>query len=96
MSSATNPASAAATPEDFLRARLAPLAPQSIEIIDDSHRHAGHAGAREGRHYRLCIVAAAFAGKNTLERHRMVFDRLGKISEAGIHALAVQARAPGE
>ena len=64
-----------------MRAALeAALAPQSLEIIDDSARHAGHAGAREGGHYRVTLVAEAFRGRSALERHRLVYAALGHCS----------------
>jgi BolA protein len=82
---------------DALRRRLATLAPQQIDIIDDSHRHAGHAGARDGGgHYRVTIVAAAFAGKRTMERHRLVYDAAGDLMKGQIHALSITAKAPDE
>ena len=88
--------SAASEIETLLRERLAALAPTHFEFADDSHRHAGHAGAREGGHYRIVIVSAAFAGKNTVARHRLVFDLVGDLKRAGIHALGIKAYAPGE
>jgi BolA protein len=88
--------STASKVETLLRERLLPLAPTRLELVDDSHLHAGHAGAREGGHYRLLVVAAAFAGRNTLARHRMVFGLVGGLKEAGIHALSVEARTPEE
>lgn len=82
---------------DTLRQRLAALEPRQIDIIDDSHRHAGHAGARDGGgHYRLLIVAAAFAGKRTMERHRLVYDAAGDLMKRQIHALSITAKAPDE
>ena len=72
------------------------LQPASLEVLDDSHLHAGHAGAREGRHYTVTIEADAFAGLGRLGRHRLVYDALGPLGAAGIHALAIVARAPGE
>lgn len=82
---------------DTLRQRLAALEPRQIDIIDDSHRHAGHAGARDGGgHYRLFIVAAAFAGKRTMERHRLVYDAAGDLMKWQIHALSITAKAPDE
>ena len=82
---------------DDIRQRLAALAPSAIELIDDSHLHAGHAGARSGGgHYRLTIVSAAFSGKNTVARHRLVYDTLGDLMRQQIHALAIQARTPDE
>jgi BolA family transcriptional regulator, general stress-responsive regulator len=80
----------------LLRERLAPLAPLRFELIDDSHLHAGHAGAREGGHYRLLIVSKAFAGKNTVARHRLVFDLVGDLKSSRIHALGIKALAPDE
>ena len=84
------------TPE-LLRQRLAVLAPDRMEIIDDSHLHAGHAGARDGGgHFRLTIVAAAFSGKRTMERHRLVYDAAGDLMKGPIHALSITAEAPEE
>jgi len=81
---------------ELLRERLAVLHPDSLAIEDESHRHAGHAGARDGGHFVLHIVAAAFAGKNTVARHRLVYDAVGDLMRGKIHALAIHARAPGE
>ena len=82
---------------DEIRARLAGLQPVSLELIDDSHLHAGHAGARSGGgHYRLTIVSTAFQGKNTVARHRIIYDALGELMRKEIHALAIQARSPEE
>jgi BolA protein len=73
------------------------LAPLALEIRDDSHRHAGHAGARGGQgHYGVDIVSAAFAGKPPLARHRLVYAALGELMQTDIHALAIRARAPDE
>ncbi|HUL18675.1 MAG TPA: BolA family protein [Steroidobacteraceae bacterium] len=80
-----------------MRAALeAALAPQSLEIIDDSARHAGHAGAREGGHYRVSLVAAAFRGRSALERHRLVYAALEPLLQNGVHALNISARSPEE
>jgi len=77
---------------DQIRERLAVLDPVSIEIDDDSALHAGHAGARSGGgHYRLTIVAECFQGKNTVARHRLVYDALGDLMRTRVHALAVRA-----
>lgn len=84
------------TVPDLIRERLAPLAPLRVEIEDDSARHAGHAGAREGGHYNVFIVAAAFAGKSTMARHRLVYATLGDLGRSGIHALSIRAKAPDE
>lgn len=82
---------------DEIRARLASLQPVKLELIDDSHLHAGHAGARAGGgHYRLNIVSDAFQGKNTVARHRIIYDALGELMRKEIHALAIQARSPEE
>jgi BolA family transcriptional regulator, general stress-responsive regulator len=82
---------------DKIHQRLGVLAPLQIEVIDESHLHAGHAGARSGGgHYRLSIVSAAFDGKNTVSRHRLIYDALGDMMRQDIHALAIQARTPEE
>ena len=81
---------------DIKRVLGAALLPARLEVQDDSHLHAGHAGAREGRHYSIVIEAQAFAGLSRVLRHRLVYDALGSLSAAGIHALAIVARAPGE
>lgn len=68
------------------------LAPQTIEIRDDSAQHAGHAGARGGGgHFAVHIVADAFAGKSLIQRHRMVYDALAEAMQSDIHALSIQA-----
>jgi BolA family transcriptional regulator, general stress-responsive regulator len=72
------------------------LAPTSIEIFDDSARHAGHAGAREGGHFRVTLVSAAFKGRPQLERHRMVYAAVASLMGSGIHALNIVARTPEE
>jgi BolA family transcriptional regulator, general stress-responsive regulator len=78
----------------LLRERLAVLNPQVLNIEDESHRHAGHAGAREGGHFRVDILAGVFSGKNTLACHRLVYDAAGDLMQGRIHALAIHARAP--
>ncbi|MCZ7563999.1 MAG: BolA family transcriptional regulator [Burkholderiales bacterium] len=83
--------------EAAIRSRLAVLAPERIELDDESARHAGHAGAQGGgRHYRLTLVSAQFRGKSTLARHRLVYEALGPLMERDVHALAIRAYAPGE
>jgi BolA family transcriptional regulator, general stress-responsive regulator len=76
----------------------AAFTPVSLTIEDESHRHEGHAGHRPGgqTHFRVSIVAEAFRGKSRLERHRMINDALAEEIKGGIHALAIQASAPGE
>ena len=80
--------------EILLRERLAVLQPLQLDIIDDSAQHAGHAGAGGGGHYRLLIVSAAFSGKTTLARHRLVYDSLGELMHSKIHALSIKALTP--
>ena len=74
------------------------FAPASLNVLDESHQHVGHAGHREGgeTHFRVYIVAEAFRGKSRLERHRMINDILGAELQGGVHALAIHAAAPGE
>jgi BolA protein len=76
----------------------AAFAPQSLDVIDESHLHAGHAGHRPGgeTHYRVHIVSQAFEGKSRVERHRMVNQTLSGELATTVHALAINARAPGE
>ncbi len=82
---------------DAMRERLVALDPLSIEINDDSAKHAGHAGARGGGgHFRLAIVSPRFAGCKTMERHRLVYDALGPLMKREIHALSITARTPDE
>lgn len=74
------------------------LQPQRLEVIDDSAKHAGHAGAREsgGGHFDVTIVSTAFRGKGLLERHRLVYDALGDTMRREIHALSIHALSPEE
>jgi BolA protein len=74
----------------------AALQPSKLEVLDDSHLHAGHAGAREGRHFTVRITAERFNGLSRLARHRLIYDSLQLLIPRGIHALAIEARAPGE
>lgn len=77
---------------DEIRERLASLAPLAIDIIDDSHLHAGHAGARSGGgHYRLRLVSDQFQGKSKVARHQMIYSALGELMRTRIHALAINA-----
>ena len=86
------------TVAEQIRQRLAALAPERLELLDQSAQHAGHAGAAPGgnTHWRLTIVSAAFAGKPTVARHRMVYQALGELMQNPIHALEISARAPSE
>ncbi len=71
--------------------------PQHLEVVDDSHRHAGHAGAADGRgHFTVLITAPQFAELGTLKRHRLVYEAVGDMMTTDIHALSIQALAPGE
>lgn len=82
---------------EAMKARLAVLAPERVDIVDDSAQHAGHAGARAGGgHYRLTLVSAAFSGLNGVARHRLVYQTLGDLMEQKIHALSITARTPDE
>ncbi len=81
-----------------IRERLAALEPVTLDLVDESARHAGHAGAAPGgqTHWRLSIVSPRFAGQPTLARHRMVYQALGGLMQNPIHALAITARSPEE
>ena len=74
------------------------FSPQSLEVVDESHLHAGHAGSREGgqTHYRVYIVSNAFEGKSRVDRHRMINTALVAELTGSVHALAIHAAAPGE
>lgn len=73
------------------------LDPEQLEVVDDSHRHAGHAGAADGRgHFTVLVVSQRFAGLSTLRRHRLVYEIVGDMMTTDIHALSIQAYAPGE
>jgi len=80
-----------------MRIRLAVLEPVSLEIIDESHKHAGLSGARAGGgHYVLHIISPQFTGMNTVARHRMIYSALGDLMKREIHALTVVAQTPNE
>lgn len=72
------------------------LSPVALEIVDDSAKHAGHAGAREGGHFRVALVAEAFRGRSQIERHRIVYSAVAPLMGRDIHALNILARAPEE
>ncbi|MBE0550644.1 MAG: BolA family transcriptional regulator [Rubrivivax sp.] len=82
------------TAEEIETRLRAALAPQRLEVLDDSHLHAGHAGAREGRHFTVRITSPRFAGLSRVARHRLVYDVLGPLAAQGVHALAIVAEAP--
>lgn len=78
--------------EEALRAAFSPT---ELRVKDQSHLHAGHAGARDGMgHFDVMIVAEAFAGRNPLERHRMIYQALGSLMQTDIHALRIRATTP--
>lgn len=80
-----------------MRAQLAILHPTHLDIIDESHLHAGHAGAQGGGgHYVLHLVSADFVGKNTMNRHRMVYSALAEMLKRDIHALTLRTETPEE
>lgn len=74
------------------------FSPSALHVTDDSHKHAGHAGARPGgdTHFTVEITADAFTGQSRVARHRLVYDALAKHFYEGLHALAIKAKAPGE
>jgi BolA protein len=72
------------------------LAPLQLEIVDDSAKHTGHAGAREGGHFRVAVVSEAFRGKSAIQRHRLVFAAVAELMRGDIHALNIDARTPEE
>jgi BolA protein len=76
-----------------LTARLAPV---SLEIRDDSAKHAGHAGAREGGHFSVVVVSDQFAGRTRMQRHQLVYQAVSELMRTDIHALSIQARTPQE
>lgn len=80
-----------------IREAMSALQPVTLEVVDDSHKHAGHEGARDGRgHFTVRIVSPVFAGKAPLARHRAIYAALGEMMQTDIHALAIEAKAPGE
>jgi BolA protein len=82
---------------DEIRAALGEaLEPTVLDVHDDSDQHAGHAGAREGRHFSVTIVSPRFAGLARVARHRLVYDAVRLLIPRGIHALAIDAKAPND
>lgn len=78
-------------------ALITELAPDEIDVIDESHKHIGHAGARSGLgHFAVVIRSARFAGCSLLERHRQVYDALGDMMRTDIHAVSIRALAPDD
>ena len=90
----------AANPQRIARMRGlldAAFTPAALEVVDDSHKHVGHAGARDGRgHFSVDIVSDAFAGLAPLARHRAVYAALGTLMDSDIHALSIRARTLAE
>lgn len=85
------------TRAELIKERLnAAFSPRYLDVVDESHKHAGHAGARSGGHFAVTVVADVFAGKGLLARHRMVYDALGEAMRTEIHALSLKALAPEE
>ena len=81
--------------EQMIRQRIdTALKPESLELIDDSHLHAGHGAT--GGHYTVRIVSESFIGKNLIQRHRLVYDAVGDLMSSEIHALSIQAYTPDE
>lgn len=87
--------SAGTSRTEKIRARLIEaFSPTTLEVIDESHKHAGHAGARDGRgHFSVTIVSSHFADRTPLERHRMIFQALEELLRTEIHALSIKAEA---
>ncbi len=83
---------------DAMRSRLEEfLEPSEIEIVDESHQHVGHAGARDGRgHFHVRIVSDAFDGQSSIARHRLVYAALGELMQTDIHALGIDAQTPAQ
>ena len=79
-----------------IRQQLAPLAPENLEIVDESSKHAGHEGAKGGGHYQMTIVSRQFQGKTNMARHRMVYAALSGMMHKEIHALSIKAYTPEE
>jgi len=84
----------AALIEQALRAAIGPL--QQLDVINESHLHAGHAGAGEGSHWRVKITGDCMHGLPRVARHRLVYDALRDVIPQGVHALAIEARSPAE
>ena len=93
----STPADASSRPARIQRLLTERLSVQHIDVIDDSHLHAGHAGARDGRgHYRVRIVAKDFEGLRPIQRHQLVFRTLDDMMQTDIHALSITALTPDE
>ena len=85
------------TRAERIRTALTALSPSALELVDESHKHIGHAGARDGRgHFALRIVSAQFDGLSMVARHRRVYDAVGELMQTDIHALSIHAQTPAE
>jgi BolA protein len=94
----SSPVGDRATRAERLESRLrAALQPAELQVIDDSHLHAGHAGAAGGQgHFTVLLVSERFAGQPVVRRHRLVYEAVGDMMQTDIHALSITALAPGE
>lgn len=91
------PATSGTRVERLTQRLRAGFEPTRLEVVDDSSRHAGHAGAADGRgHFTVLVVSDRFAGLGTLQRHRLVYEVVGDMMTTDIHALSIQAFAHGE
>jgi len=81
-----------------IRARLeAALQPENLRVDDESHQHAGHAGAKDGRgHFHVLVVSSHFSGKRPIQRHRLIYQAMGNLMQTDIHALSIDAYTPEE
>ena len=86
------------TKDDIIKKLSEAFVPESLDVVDESHLHEGHAGHRPGgeTHYRVYIVSPAFQGKSRIERHRMINTALSAELAGSVHALAIHAQAPEE
>jgi BolA protein len=85
------------TRQQSIKLALATLSPTAVNIQDESHKHAGHAGAQDGRgHFKLYIVSEQFNGLSMLKRHQLVYQALAELLKTDIHALSIQAKTPSE
>jgi BolA family transcriptional regulator, general stress-responsive regulator len=81
---------------DQIREALALLEPSVLDIEDQSEGHVHHAGRGKGGHFKVKIVSQAFAEKKPLQRHQMIYQALGDLMTTHIHAISIDAKAPGE
>ncbi len=85
------------TRQQAIELALVSLSPTVLSIQDESHKHAGHAGAQDGRgHFKLLIVSEQFTGLSMLKRHQLVYQALAELLKTDIHALSIQAKTPSE